>query len=248
MSKKPPIVMVPPPRPDWDCELDPVPPDVAAVELLFWPVDAVSADTWPDGLKPPRAPCWKAMTVITPSTEATTREQAISATATRSLILRATTGPSECDLLGMQRPGPRPAHSGMDTLPCAQVPERAFPIDRTPGRLDHFERCRCPGLPPPRSCWLRAVWSGSTTAWSAAGIGSTRRGATSTCSSGAGTTWCRTWSRRCRDTQATSRDDALGGGGARLRDQRPGTPAHRRGGVVAGRRRAQPLRRRRGLP
>src|SRR3989442_1626606 len=93
----------------------------------------------------------------------------------------------------------------MDTLPCAQVPERAFPIDRTPGRLDHFERCRCPGLPPPRSCWLRAVWSGSTTDWSAAGIGSTRRGATSTCSSGAGTTWCRTWSRRCRDTQATSR-------------------------------------------
>src|SRR6266568_1935113 len=99
MSKKPPIVMVPPLTPDWDCELDPVPPDVAAVEP-FWPVDADSPDTWPDGLKPPRPPCWKARTVITPSTEATIREQAMSATATRSLILRATTGPSECDLLG----------------------------------------------------------------------------------------------------------------------------------------------------
>src|SRR6266571_2817661 len=61
--------------------------------------------TW----RPLMPPCWKARTVITPSTEATTKEQAMRETATRSLILRATTGPSECDLLGMLSPGPGPA-------------------------------------------------------------------------------------------------------------------------------------------
>src|SRR5258708_9583260 len=52
MSKKPPIVMVPPPTPDWACELDPAPPDV--VGPLFW---AVAPDTSPDGLTPPKPPC-----------------------------------------------------------------------------------------------------------------------------------------------------------------------------------------------
>src|SRR5207247_11065815 len=122
MSKKPPIVMVPPPTPDWDCELDPVPPDVAAVELLFWPVDAVSADTWPDGLKPPRAPCWKAMTVITPSTEATTREQAISATAPGSRILGAPPGPPESIFWVMNLRGPARPPSGWITLRARQEP------------------------------------------------------------------------------------------------------------------------------
>src|SRR5256885_16865743 len=96
MSKKPPIVMVPPPTPDWDCELEPVPPDVGAA----WLFEAVSPDTWPDGLNPLRPPCWKAGTVITPSPEATIKEPAMRGTRTPPQKFRATPGTSDSASLG----------------------------------------------------------------------------------------------------------------------------------------------------